>query len=722
MKQPIHIVSFLVLLGFSQILLAQKLVAWYPFNNSVFDISGNQNNGKINGGVKATTDRFGNPCGAMNFNGLDGFVEVPSSNSLESINKLFSVSCWFKISMVPSAGGFRWLTIICKGDELTETDNNPQFRMQTFQSTIQSTISINTDFTEYDNDFSKHFLQYDKWNFYVLVYDGTNVRCYLNNNKIWEFPYTKSFSPNKAPLHIGKDIPGSIEYFNGSLDDLRIFEDALTENEISKLYNDKTNAKFDNEFSLKCPANITSNTEKDQCFATVLFPEPELNLNCGSATLTQISGLSSGSEFPVGINNIIYEAKGTRGDKQTCTLKVIVNDINPPVFRTVSDVNLVISNQEGTSKVYNYDLPVAIDNCSEVIVKLVSGIPSGGSFPIGSSDLRFLATDKAGNRTELIYSVHVDKGNSNLAISERDSLKCPDDIRKFNDSKKCGAIVNFSIGDSDFKQEEGMESGSFFSVGTTRNTLGRLISGSSQTKCSFSVQVIDNEKPELVCPNDVILYTEKAASPLKFNYAKPIANDNCQVESLLQLSGLASDAIYPIGSTQNVFKATDASGNFSICSFNVIVLDTFKKAVKDRYAAIQFRPDLFSDTVKYENSALDFDACTITLVMYDDSKQDFDTVSVFHNDQEIVSRELIRLRHNGPIIRVLKLKEGGDNEFIVKAWNTGQIYPNTMRIDFYLGDYLARTTSLKTKQPFLVKTFHSVPGAAAGIYLKCKNK
>jgi len=722
MKRFIQISCLTILLSQNQNVVAQKLVAWYPFNNSVFDISGNQNNGKIIGGVKATTDRFGNPCGAMNFNGYDGFIEVPSSSSLESINKLFSVSCWFKISMIPSANGFRWLTLVCKGDELTETDNNPQFRVQTFQSSIQSTISINTDFTEYDKDFSKHVLQYDKWNFYVLVYDGAYVRCYLNNNKIWDFPYTKSFSPNKVPLHIGKDIPGSIEFFNGSLDDLRIFEDALTENEISTLYNDKTNAKFDKEFSIKCPANIAANTEKDQCFAAILFPEPELNLNCGSATLTQIAGLPSGSEFPTGTSTIIYEAKGTRGDKQTCTLKVVVNDPYPPVFKIVSDVNLVINNQNEATKQYDYELPVAIDNCSEVNVKLVSGIPSGGRFSIGSTDLRFVGTDKAGNRTELIYTVHVKKDNVSSTSSSKDSLKCPEDIKKFNDSKKCGAIVNFSVGDSDFNQEEGIESGNFFSVGNTRNTLVKLENSSSQSKCSFLVQVIDNEKPELICPNDVILYCEKSATSVKYNYTKPIANDNCKVQALVQLSGLGTDELFPIGSTQNVFKATDAAGNFSICSFNIIVMDTFKKVLKDRYATIQFRPHLFSDTVKYASNTLDFDACIITLVMYDDSKQDYDTVSVFHNDQEIVSRELIRLRHNGPIIRVLKLKEGEDNEFIVKAWNTGEIYPNTMRIDFYLGDYLARTTSLKTKQPFLIKTFHSVPGAATGIYLKCKNK
>jgi hypothetical protein len=45
------------------------VIAHYPFDNSVKDISGNNNHGRNIGGVSSTKDRFGNPCGAMFFDG-----------------------------------------------------------------------------------------------------------------------------------------------------------------------------------------------------------------------------------------------------------------------------------------------------------------------------------------------------------------------------------------------------------------------------------------------------------------------------------------------------------------------------------------------------------------------------------------------------------------------------------------------------------------------------
>ena len=54
----------------------QGLIAHYNFDDNVLDISGNNNNGVIYGGVQVAADRFRNPCGALQFNGVDGYIEV----------------------------------------------------------------------------------------------------------------------------------------------------------------------------------------------------------------------------------------------------------------------------------------------------------------------------------------------------------------------------------------------------------------------------------------------------------------------------------------------------------------------------------------------------------------------------------------------------------------------------------------------------------------------
>ena len=729
----------------------QNPIAYYPFNNNTIDLSGNNNNGTISGGVTATTDRFGNPCGALNFNGTDGYIEVPNSSSLQSIDKVFSVAVWFKIQYVPGANGFRWLTIICKGGILKESPENPQYRFQTFQSNNQSTISINTDFTEFDKDFRSHILEYDKWNFYVMVYDGKDVNCYLNNNIIWSFPYKKSLHVNDDPLHIGKDIPGSIEHFIGAMDDLRIYDVALSENKISELYNDNSGASFSDGFDLRCSGDIVAYAEKDACYAVVNFPDPELKITCSNAILTQISGLKSGSEFPVGLSTATFEAVSISGAKKTCNINITVIDDLSPVIKCQNDTTIFITDANENSKLYEYPMPMVLDNCSDVTVKLVKGLSSGRKFPIGLNVLRFQASDKSGNISECSYRVYVKKNVKSdstvkrdtltkpvtnvkpdsilkrdtiekpATIVKRDSLVCPEDIRKVNDSHQCGAVINFTLNqnETEIKQIEGLKSGTMFPVGNTAN---RYENNTSTTNCLFNVTVVDVEKPELECPNDIIVYAPSRGSATKVNYPFPKAKDNCGIASVSQLIGNKSDDLFPAGNTQNVFKAVDIYGNYTTCTFNVVVIDTFKVPRRDAPAEIGFKPDLIPDSIRYYKGALAFNACVITVVLYDDNQEDDDTISVFFNNREIVSREKIRNKQNGTIVKALTLHPGEKNVFIVKAWNNGRVSPNTLQIDFYEGDYLEKQNRLKNKKPILEKTMYSKPGVASAIYLNCANK
>ena len=71
--------------------LNNGLIAHYLFNQELTDISGNGNHGTSRGGLQYAEDRFGNQCGALQFNGTDSYVLVPSSTSLESPSNQLSV-------------------------------------------------------------------------------------------------------------------------------------------------------------------------------------------------------------------------------------------------------------------------------------------------------------------------------------------------------------------------------------------------------------------------------------------------------------------------------------------------------------------------------------------------------------------------------------------------------------------------------------------------------
>jgi len=240
MKNILCIIALMPLLNVSSAQLPTKgLIAHYKFNRdpnkdslTVFDAGSYRNHGEMYGGVSYTEDRYGNGCSALWFDGR-GYVSVPSSNSLKKPEQAFSAAVWFKLAK--GADFFRqWITICCKSDSADETPDSPQYRMQ---ATAQ-TVSINTEFTE---NFTPQ-LSYNVWYFYAYTYDGNKVRVFLDGKFVYEYDYSGDLVPNDMPLEIGRDLPGGLEFYFGTMDDLRLYDRALDESELLQLFNDYSEA------------------------------------------------------------------------------------------------------------------------------------------------------------------------------------------------------------------------------------------------------------------------------------------------------------------------------------------------------------------------------------------------------------------------------------------------------------------------------------------------
>ncbi len=207
------------------------LLAHYEFEKDsniakkVADKSPNVNNGTIEGNVKYTKDRFNSPDGALLFDGTN-YVTVPNSSSLSSPTNALTVACWLKLDK--SAADYDYLTICCKANSDQETAQNPQYRCQ---ATI-STISVNTKAVQRVN----HAITPDTWCFYVMVYDGTELKTYINGKEHSRQPCITSFAANSGVLEIGRDKPGRMEFFKGAIDDLQLYNGTLNEVEIADLF------------------------------------------------------------------------------------------------------------------------------------------------------------------------------------------------------------------------------------------------------------------------------------------------------------------------------------------------------------------------------------------------------------------------------------------------------------------------------------------------------
>lgn len=403
---------------------AQQPVAYYKMDKNAGDQSGNNNHGALRGNITPVMDRFGHPCGALLFDGKSGYIEVPSSPTLEQPVNSFSVTVWYRLSARDNLSASNkvnaWLTVICKGNTSNE-NGNPQYRMQVQQNSLtpsvtcsnargSGTISINTEFTKCDNDFLAHILPVEEWAFYAIVYNGSSVVAYMNDQKVFEQNYSGVFSVNSSPLFIGFDEPGVTEYFSGAMDDLRIFGTALTENQVMGFYRESRPEMFNTEeFTLGNMPDINLFVGKNSCSVPVNFIMPAPKSNCGAISVYQAEGPRTGEMVGPGNYSVTLVANSETGYEQAVSFNIAVRDTVKPVLNLPKDI-IAYAAPGKTSLPVSYAQPVATDNCTVKEIKMESGLATGSEFPLGETLVRFSATDASSNRSVGTFKVIVKQG------------------------------------------------------------------------------------------------------------------------------------------------------------------------------------------------------------------------------------------------------------------------------------------------------------------------
>ena len=194
------------------------LVAGYSFDegagSTVTDVSGNTNNGTVNGATW-TGGRFG---GGLNFDGT-ATVQVPSAPSL-NLTSGMTLTAWIK----PTVNLTGFTTVIQKQPDayLLNASNQSGARFPGGGGTTSggwqyvsgtSASPINT------------------WTHLAVTYDSTILRLYVNGTQVATQPANGTIQTTTSPLWIGGNSPYG-EYFVGVLDDIRIYNRALTTAEI----------------------------------------------------------------------------------------------------------------------------------------------------------------------------------------------------------------------------------------------------------------------------------------------------------------------------------------------------------------------------------------------------------------------------------------------------------------------------------------------------------
>lgn len=225
--------------------LESGLVGMWSFNgvdltDKIYDRSTQANNGYFIGGATSSAKTIGKVGQAIKFDGVDDRVDVSHSSSL-NISGQITMSAWVNVSSFPSSGtgclSNSCGTIVEKGYDGT---NEPYFlRFQNEGGIIRIYSGSFQVPTNYDVAWNVAGINANEWHHIVGQYDGTNWKIYVDGVEKASTPQASGALVNTKPLNVGtSDINGVLSRFlNGKIDEVRIYNRALTATEVKQLYN-----------------------------------------------------------------------------------------------------------------------------------------------------------------------------------------------------------------------------------------------------------------------------------------------------------------------------------------------------------------------------------------------------------------------------------------------------------------------------------------------------
>ncbi|MGI9158662.1 MAG: HYR domain-containing protein, partial [Saprospiraceae bacterium] len=327
--------------------------------------------------------------------------------------------------------------------------------------------------------------------------------------------------------------------------------------------------------TISCPNPITVSNTTNLCTGVAAYTVTASD-NCG-ATPTLLSGLASGENFPLGTTTNIFVATDAANNTVTCSFTVHVNDTQAPTITCPADFS-VSTMPGGCTAVVNYPGIGGGDNCPGFSIGQTKGLSSGDIFPLGVTLMEYKGTDAVGNTQTCSFTVTV-----------RDTMPpvftaCPPSATRSADPNQCVTVVNYIVTTTDncahtVTQTAGLPSGASFPIGATSVQYTAIDTSGNSTTCAFTITVNDTQFPIITCPQDLFVPADQGQCSTVVQFYGASATDNCPNLAVNQTGGPVSGATFPVGPTQVIYTAADASGNTAACSFTVLVFDSEAPAI-----------------------------------------------------------------------------------------------------------------------------------------------
>ena len=210
---------------------AVNLVASFPFAGNAKDVTQFANNGVVTAAT-LTQDRFGIGSNAYSFNGAAGILVA---NSVQYNSDQTSVSMWVKPDSLPASGEV-YLASFGGWQERWKIS------LPGHGKPVWSTNNVGSNNSDMDAG-GTNVLVKGQWKHLVMTHDGVNDKIYMNGALVATKAVAGALKKTKYPLGIGYSAVDTSGFFYGSLDEVGIYNTALTAQQVTDLYNAQSVAK-----------------------------------------------------------------------------------------------------------------------------------------------------------------------------------------------------------------------------------------------------------------------------------------------------------------------------------------------------------------------------------------------------------------------------------------------------------------------------------------------
>ena len=199
----------------------EGLVAYYPLDGDTNDASGNELHGTIMGEPVFVDGAVGS---ALDLDGVDDYVDCGNSE-LFSITDAFTLSLWINWR----APGAEWQTVIAKGDNAWRLARGSTTQTMDFGFTAGGDRGWQAARTASD-------VPLGEWHHVAATIDTVEgAKIYLDGVLEGTNGDTGGITVGDYPVYIGENAQAASRFWDGSVDDVRLYDGVLSGPEISWL-------------------------------------------------------------------------------------------------------------------------------------------------------------------------------------------------------------------------------------------------------------------------------------------------------------------------------------------------------------------------------------------------------------------------------------------------------------------------------------------------------